>query len=190
MVLLLQLRNRASAQFPVKVEGACLRKSISCHTIELPRGFDVGEVLAMQIQPDTVRQMIELARDWDEQYQRARVKTDGVISLSDIASEASRYDPARLKLLEAIHRLPLEQKAEVQALYWLGREREESIEKDSESDLDAEDLTAYWENLLDLSIEDCESASDYLLAKKASLLVSYLSEGLNTIVRLRSTEAP
>jgi hypothetical protein len=138
----------------------------------------------MQIQPDTVRQIVELARDWDEQYQRARVKTDGVISLSDIASETSRYDPAKLKLLEAIQRLPLEQKAEIQALYWLGREREESIEKDSESDLDVEDLTAYWESLLDLSIQDCESAPYYLLAKKASLLVNYLSEGLDAIVRL------
>ena len=136
----------------------------------------------MLIQPDTVRKIIELAGDWDRQHQRPDASQ--VISLSEIAAESSRYDPAKLKLLEAIQGLTLEEKAELQALYWLGREREESIEKDSGSDSDIEDLASYWESLLNLSMQDCEDAADYLLGKKASLLVNYLSEGLLTIARL------
>jgi hypothetical protein len=33
-------------------------------------------------------------------------------------------------------------------------------------------------------MQDCEDAADYLLGKKGSLLVNYLSEGLQTIAQL------
>lgn len=74
----------------------------------------------MKLSKDTANQIIYLSDKLDAESAE-RFPPNTPVSLSDIAVEDLQATPTELELIELIEPLSTEEKAELLALYWLGR---------------------------------------------------------------------
>lgn len=145
----------------------------------------------MELTAATVNRIIDLARNWDRQYKRLHQDKKTTVADSEITFDslmAYRDDPVKAKLMQAIDELSMEERAELVALYWMGRSAKRQVIPDEYGeeyeDEDEDEVTTEeaWETYLNHSWDNNPAeAAGYLVGKKAELLVRFLTTGMNEI---------